>query len=155
MASANVVEFTADNWNEHVTSGKLVIADFWAPWCGPCRQLAPLIDRIADQFAGKVTVGKLNVDENQSVAVKYDVNTIPRIIFFKGGGHADPSGNRRPLGSRFGSLGESVRSVIEPWGQVSNLPLDFGVWRAGGVSPLFHMSHSKLRNRGLTPPARL
>jgi thioredoxin 1 len=85
MASPNVIELTTDNWNEHVSSGTLVVADFWAPWCGPCRQLSPLIDRLADQFAGKVKVGKLNVDENPQVAVKYDVMTIPRVLFFKGG----------------------------------------------------------------------
>ena len=80
----NVVEFTTDNWNEHVTSGKLIVADFWAPWCGPCRQLSPVIDQLADQYAGQVTVGKLNVDENSAIAVKYDVMTIPRVLFFKG-----------------------------------------------------------------------
>src|SRR5439155_325859 len=80
MASPNVIELTADNWNEHVTSGTLVVADFWAPWCGPCRQLSPIVDRLADQFAGKVKVGKLNVDENPSIAVKYDVMTIPRVL---------------------------------------------------------------------------
>lgn len=85
MASPNVIELTTDNWDEHVTSGTLVVADFWAPWCGPCRQLTPVIDRLADQFAGKVKVGKLNVDENPQVAVKYDVMTIPRVLFFKGG----------------------------------------------------------------------
>lgn len=84
MASPNVIELTSDNWDEHVTSGTLVVADFWAPWCGPCRQLSPVIDRIADQFAGKVKVGKLNVDENPNLAVKYDVMTIPRVLFFKG-----------------------------------------------------------------------
>ena len=85
MASPNVIELTTDNWNENVTSGTLVVADFWAPWCGPCRQLTPIIDKIADKYAGKVKVGKLNVDENPNVAVKYDVMTIPRILFFKGG----------------------------------------------------------------------
>jgi thioredoxin 1 len=85
MASPNVIELTTDNWNEHTSSGTLLVADFWAPWCGPCRQLTPIIDKIADQFAGKVKVGKLNVDENPQVAVKYDVMTIPRILFFKGG----------------------------------------------------------------------
>lgn len=84
MASPNVIELTTDNWNENVTSGTLVVADFWAPWCGPCRQLSPVIDRLADQFAGKVKIGKLNVDENPNIAVKYDVMTIPRVLFFKG-----------------------------------------------------------------------
>ncbi|MBX9579756.1 MAG: thioredoxin [Gemmataceae bacterium] len=85
MASPNVIELTADNWNDLVTGGTLVVADFWAPWCGPCRQLGPVIDRLADRYAGKVKVGKLNVDENPNVAVKYDVMTIPRVLFFKGG----------------------------------------------------------------------
>jgi len=84
MASPNVIELTEGNWNEHVTSGSLVVADFWAPWCGPCRSLSPVIDKMADHFAGKVKVGKLNIDENPGVAVKYDVNTIPTILFFKG-----------------------------------------------------------------------
>ena len=85
MASPNVVELTEGNWNEHVTSGTLVVADFWAPWCGPCRRLSSTIDAVADQFAGKVKVGKVNVDENGDLAVKYDVATIPRVLIFKGG----------------------------------------------------------------------
>ena len=84
MASPNVLELTESNWTQEVTGGTLVVADFWAPWCGPCRQLTPIIDRLADQFAGQVKVGKLNVDENPQVAVKYDVMTIPRVLFFKG-----------------------------------------------------------------------
>ncbi len=86
MASPNVHEFTTENWQQEVvSSGDPVLVDFWAPWCGPCRQLTPIIDRIADQYAGKVKVGKLNVDENQDLAVKYDVTTIPRVLIFKGG----------------------------------------------------------------------
>ena len=84
MASPNVMELSADNFAATVASGTLVVADFWAPWCGPCRQLSPVIDRIADQFAGKVKVGKVNVDENNELAAKYDVATIPRVMMFKG-----------------------------------------------------------------------
>ena len=79
MASPNVIEFTEANFQQEVKSGTLVVADFWAPWCGPCRQLSPVIDKITDQYAGKV-----NVDENMELATKYDVATIPRIMLFKG-----------------------------------------------------------------------
>ncbi len=84
MAGKNVLELTVDNFSATVQGSPVVVADFWAPWCGPCRQLTPVIERIADQFAGQVAVGKINVDENPDLAVKYDVSTIPRIMIFKG-----------------------------------------------------------------------
>jgi thioredoxin 1 len=86
MASANVVELTADNWEtEVVKSDKPVLVDFWAVWCGPCRALAPTIDRLADQYAGKVKVGKLNTDEAPDIAVRYGISSIPQVMLFKGG----------------------------------------------------------------------
>ena len=86
MAGTNVAEFTTANWEQEVTKSEIpVVVDFWAPWCGPCRQLGPTIDKLATQFAGRVKVGKLNTDENQDLAVKYGVTSIPRVMIFKGG----------------------------------------------------------------------
>ncbi len=86
MASANVVELTTDNWEQEVVkSDKPVLVDFWAPWCGPCRAIGPTIDKLADQYAGRVKVGKLNTDENQDVAVRYAISAIPQLLIFHGG----------------------------------------------------------------------
>ena len=86
MASANVIELTTANWEKEVVqSDKPVLVDFWAVWCGPCRMLAPTVEKIADQFAGKVKVGKLNTDEAQEIAIKYGISAIPQILLFKGG----------------------------------------------------------------------
>src|SRR5262245_61883887 len=74
MANEHVLEFTSENWQHEVEqSDKPVVVDFWAPWCGPCRALAPTIDRLAQQFAGQIKVGKLNVDDAQDIAIKYRV----------------------------------------------------------------------------------
>jgi thioredoxin 1 len=86
MASPNVHEFGAHNWqSEVVGSGIPVLVDFWAPWCGPCRALTPTIEKIANQFAGKVKVGKVNTDDEGDLAAQYGISFIPRLLIFKGG----------------------------------------------------------------------
>jgi len=86
MASANVKQFTDQNFEEEVLkSGEPVLVDFWAEWCGPCRMLAPTIEKIADAYAGKVKVGKVDTDANREVAMKYGISAIPTVILFKGG----------------------------------------------------------------------
>src|SRR3954469_4338532 len=85
MASANVIELNGSNWEaEVVKSDTPVLVDFWAVWCGPCRQLAPTIDKIADDFAGRVKVAKLNTEDAPEIAAKYRISAIPQIMVFKG-----------------------------------------------------------------------
>jgi thioredoxin 1 len=83
---ANVSEFTDANFRSEVLeSEKPVLVDFWATWCGPCRQIAPLIDELADNNSEKAKVGKLNVDEHPQSAQAYGVTSIPTLIIFKNG----------------------------------------------------------------------
>src|SRR3954467_1536388 len=85
MASPNVVELTAANWEQEVVkSDKPVLVDFWAVWCGPCRMLTPTIDKVANDFAGKVKVVKVNTDDAQDIAARYRISAIPQLMVFKG-----------------------------------------------------------------------
>ena len=82
----NLIEFTDDNFDTEVLKSNLpVLVDFWAEWCGPCKMLTPTINEVADEFLGRAVIGKLNVDENPSIASDYGIRSIPSLLFFKGG----------------------------------------------------------------------
>jgi thioredoxin 1 len=84
--AGNVHEFTDDNFQTEVLqSSEPVLVDFWAPWCGPCRQIAPLIQQLADENLGSVKVGKVNIDENSQYAQSLGIQSIPTLMLFRGG----------------------------------------------------------------------
>lgn len=84
--SENVLEITDDNFQSEIAGAQgLSIVDFWAEWCGPCRMVGPIIEQLADQYAGQVRVGKLDVDHNQRTAAQFNVRSIPTILYFKDG----------------------------------------------------------------------
>ncbi|HEX8211069.1 MAG TPA: thioredoxin [Longimicrobium sp.] len=83
--SKNVVEITDATFSDVTGQAGLSMVDFWAVWCGPCRMVAPIVEQLADDYAGQVTVGKLDVDNNQRSAAQFNVRSIPTILFFKDG----------------------------------------------------------------------
>lgn len=90
MASEKIVEVTDRNFDEQVIKGKgLILVDFWAEWCGPCRMVAPILEELAGEYEGQITVAKLNVDENRETAARFGIRSIPTILFFKDGAQVE------------------------------------------------------------------
>ncbi|MCD7969755.1 MAG: thioredoxin [Alistipes sp.] len=92
---------TTDNIQELIDSGKPLVIDFWAEWCGPCRMIGPIIEELAEEYKDRVTIGKCNIEEHDGIAVKYSIRNIPTILFIKGGEVVDKQ------------VGASPRPVIE------------------------------------------
>ncbi|WP_437186131.1 thioredoxin [Planctomicrobium sp. SH668] len=95
--AGNVQNFSDATFQEDVlNSDQPVLVDFWAPWCGPCKALTPTIDALADEYAGKFKIGKLNTDDNHKTAIAYQINSIPTLIVFKGGKQVDMIRGQQP-----------------------------------------------------------
>lgn len=86
---AAITEVNASNFDSLLQEQLPVLVDFWAPWCGPCRMVSPIVDQIADELAGRLFVAKCNVDENQDIAMRYGVMSIPTLVILKGGAEAN------------------------------------------------------------------
>src|SRR6266853_1852624 len=109
MENSTVIKLNESNFDHEVTQqDNAVIVDFWAEWCGPCKMIAPLLDEIAREKAGSVKVAKVNVDENQSLSLKYNIRAIPALLFFKNGQLRDQVtgvASKRDLLNRIEALG--------------------------------------------------
>ena len=86
MAGSNVIHVTADNWQSEVMQATVpVLVDFWAEWCGPCKMIAPMLDELATELAGKMKVAKVNVDDNQELAAQFGIRSIPTLLVLQHG----------------------------------------------------------------------
>jgi thioredoxin 1 len=86
MSGKNVHEFTTDNFDSQVLQSDLpVLVDFTATWCGPCKALAPIVDKLAEEYEGKIKVGKLDIDAQRSIAERYRIRSVPTVLVFRGG----------------------------------------------------------------------
>ena len=105
MVNANVLTVTNKNFDQIISCG-VVVVDFWANWCGPCRMRSPIIDQLAEQFAGRITVGKVDVDRESELASRFRIMSVPSLLFFQDGKLVETSVGVKNL--------EELSSIVSP-----------------------------------------
>ncbi|HUH13160.1 MAG TPA: thioredoxin [Longimicrobiales bacterium] len=112
MRAKNVIDLTDETFAQEVESGEgIMVVDFWAPWCGPCRFVAPVIEELASEYEGRVRFGKLNVDDNPQIATRYGIRSIPTIGLFKDGEAVNGVVGAVPKGQLEGLIQEQLPAV--------------------------------------------
>ena len=106
------LEITDSNFQEILAEGKPVVMDFWAPWCGPCKMVGPIIDELATEYEGKVIIGKCDVDENGDVAAEYGIRNIPTVLFFKNGELVDKQVGSAPKSAYVAKIEAILQGTI-------------------------------------------
>lgn len=107
MASDNIIILSDQNFQNEINESKVpVLVDFWAEWCAPCRMIAPILDEISEEYEGKLKIGKLNVDQNRSIAAQFGVMSIPTLILFKDGEMVEQIVGAQPK--------ENLLKIIQP-----------------------------------------
>ena len=99
MSNAKILKLTDADFDAQVKAQPFVVVDFWAEWCGPCRMIAPLLEELAGDYAGRLVVGKVNVDENRQIAARFGIRSIPTLLFFRDGAQVDQVVGAHPKGT--------------------------------------------------------
>ena len=102
-----VIHFSKDGFDKALASGQLMMVDFWAAWCGPCKMAAPIIESVAGEYEGRALVGKVNTDDEQELAVRYGIMSIPTVLFFKDGKEVERKVGVMP--------GDSYKAVLDSY----------------------------------------
>lgn len=103
-----MIHFNKESFDQALKEDKLVMADFWAPWCGPCTMLGPVIESLAEKYEGKAVIGKVNTDEEAELAIAYRVSSIPTVVFLKGGKEIDRKVGVMPPDAYIQTLEENI-----------------------------------------------
>ncbi len=110
MAHPNILKLTDADFDAQVKAKPLLIVDFWAEWCGPCRMIAPVLEELAGEYADRLVVGKVNVDENRQIAARFGIRSIPTLLFFRDGARVDQVVGAHPRSTIKGKIDQLLNA---------------------------------------------
>lgn len=110
MPDAKILTLTDADFDTQVKAQPLMIVDFWAEWCGPCRMVAPVLEELAGEYADRLAVGKVNVDENRQIAARFGIRSIPTLLFFRDGARMDQLVGAHPKGAIKAKIGQLLNA---------------------------------------------